>query len=345
MVSVTNDTAAPASCNVWLEFKQTSQRWFGAKQVQALSPNPFIAATGAPAGGGGGAPGVFGSAWHGDNVLAAPFDQFSQLYYADLTINSGGILRIDTGENIGAGGNLGFVLMVDGVLTITGTGFIDVSGGNAVAAVGGLGGGNGGSTGGAHAGATADTGAGNDVAAPFQTLFPIGNLKKAGFGGAGTSGVGGTTLAAHPWEDDDSTSHPSLGLGSFGSNTAQAMGLINGSGGGGSGAGNGVASGGGGGGGGGIRWIFARDIVAPVGSIRARGGNGAAGAAAGCGGGGGGLGGCIVVYTNSEVLNPNMFDVSGGLGGASGGGAGVAGNPGNVGRICIITPSGVTWIG
>jgi hypothetical protein len=51
-VTVTNNGSAPADCNVWLEYKHTIQRAFGAVQTTSLVPNPFIAA--ASAGGGSG---------------------------------------------------------------------------------------------------------------------------------------------------------------------------------------------------------------------------------------------------------------------------------------------------
>ena len=71
LVTVTNTSGAPADCNVFLEFKQTTQRWFGAKQVQALSPQPFIPA----AGGSGGAAAVeHDESLAGDGSLATPLE-------------------------------------------------------------------------------------------------------------------------------------------------------------------------------------------------------------------------------------------------------------------------------
>jgi hypothetical protein len=290
-------------------------------------------------------PGTFGTAWHGDENLAVNFDQFSQKFYEDLNVQNGVTLGVSTGDAIGsAGGNLGFLLFVNGTLTIEAGGFIDVSGQPGALSVGGLGGGNGGDTG-AHSGAAGTIGAGDDATNAAQTLFPSGSPKKGGDGGAGTGGAGGAGSVPSSWEDDDPSMSPPLALGLFGSPTSNVLGAIRGSGGGGGGGGDGALPGGGGGGGAGIRWIFARHIVAPAGSIRARGGAGAAGPTVDTGGGGGGLGGCLIIYTLDEDLDPAIFDVSGGVGGASGGGAGVAGEDGDDGRICIATPSGVTWIG
>lgn len=46
-ITVTNTSGGVATLNAWLEFKHTTQRWFGAQQTAALSPNPFIPTAGA----------------------------------------------------------------------------------------------------------------------------------------------------------------------------------------------------------------------------------------------------------------------------------------------------------
>jgi len=45
-VTVTNLSSSQQTCHVWLEFKHTHDRWFGAKQIEQLSPAPFIAGGG-----------------------------------------------------------------------------------------------------------------------------------------------------------------------------------------------------------------------------------------------------------------------------------------------------------
>ena len=52
-VTVTNTSGAPASCNVYLRFDHSEQRWFGARGIEQLVPAPFIPAVG---GGGGSIP-------------------------------------------------------------------------------------------------------------------------------------------------------------------------------------------------------------------------------------------------------------------------------------------------
>ena len=126
---------------------------------------------------------------------------------------------------------------------------------------------------------------------------------------------------------------------------ARQLGVVRSSCAGGGGGGNGAQPGGGGGGPGGIWYIFARRVVAPVGSIRARGGDGAAGTALDTGGGGGGMGGVVNVYTLDEAFNAAICDVSGGAGGASGGGTGAPGQAGHVGRVFVMKPSGTLVVG
>ncbi len=47
-ITVTNTNAfAVQTLNAWLEFKQTTQRWFGAAQTTALTPNPYVPAANA----------------------------------------------------------------------------------------------------------------------------------------------------------------------------------------------------------------------------------------------------------------------------------------------------------
>lgn len=49
-IEVTNNTGAEASCNVYLRFDHTVQRWFGAKQDGELVPQPFVLSPGGASG-------------------------------------------------------------------------------------------------------------------------------------------------------------------------------------------------------------------------------------------------------------------------------------------------------
>jgi hypothetical protein len=104
--------------------------------------------------------------------------------------------------------------------------------------------------------------------------------------------------------------------------------------------------GGSGGGGGGTLVIFAKKIIAPVGSIQCKGGAGNVGFASepqpgsGGGGGGGGCGGSIIIVTEETSL-VGLCDVSGGVGGTVNldSGDATVGTNGNPGAIIAINPT------
>jgi hypothetical protein len=153
----------------------------------------------------------------------------------------------------------------------------------------------------------------------FSSAARVGGA--GGLGGANAGGPGGADQADASWPYS----------------LAQAISVASllytiggGNGGGGGGSASSSAGGGGGGGGAGTLVIFAKNIVAPAGSIQAIGGAGGAGGSTenqGGGGGGGGTGGTILIVTNNLSV-AGMGSVSGGPGGA---GAGLPADPGAVG--------------
>lgn len=110
-VTVTNTSAGAASCNVWLEFKHTTQRWFGAAQTTALSPNPFVPAVGGGGGGGGSTVDV-----QDEGVAVGTFTTLNFTGAGvTATDGGGGVADIAIPGGGGGGATPGFVLDANGL--------------------------------------------------------------------------------------------------------------------------------------------------------------------------------------------------------------------------------------
>ena len=245
---------------------------------------------------------TFGNGLDGNVTITSNTTLTRDMYYNNLTINSGVTLKTN-----------GYKIFVKG--TLINNGIIDNSGGNGgngtVSAAGsagsaGVGGGNGDSGGGGSAG-TGGGGAGGS----------------GGNGSAyGTGGSGGSSPYDNSYAKQLELIHKLYDI-TFG-----------GGGGGGGGGSENAAYGGGGGGGGGKIHIYARNIV-NNGTIQAKGGNGGngyMGANKAGGGGGGGGGFVLLVY---QTFTGNEPIVTGGKGG-TGYQNGADGSPGIVKKIKII---------
>lgn len=270
-------------------------------------------------------------------------------FFNDLTISPGDSVAV--GDLVGAeGSNPAVVVFVKGTLTIGAGARIHANGGNAPGGglnpfgnPGGAGrraildsidGGGGGNGGGTLSGVTGQPGAGGPSRPAKATATMIG-----GKGGDTTfqlvpasGGPGGVCEADSSWPYSLSQAITIASI-------LYAIGGGNG-GGGGAGAGSG-GFGGGGGGGAGTLVIFARNIVAPAGSLQAIGGDGGTGASSenipGAGGGGG-TGGTIVVVTENTTI-AGVTDVSGGAGGAGAGFPQSPGFPGGPGEAIGFNPT------
>lgn len=296
-----------------------------------------------------------GSGSDGDTTISTTVTLTRNMFYRNLTIASGGILKPS-----------GYKVYVSGTLSFSGGGYIELNGNDgtgttagtawSTVVLGGGGGGGAGATGGTGAGANGSNGA-NYASSAYGNGGQGGpNGLTGGTGGAGSnaggsSGSSGTQGSSHFYEYivDEFSDFSSLARGG------------NGGAGGGAGGGNGTNAGGnGGGGGGGGRFgaffINTLDLTgASAGCIRAIGGNGAAGTsgagASNTGGGGGGNGGgggyiyglCLKLVGSLT----NAFQATGGAGGnggnaTTGGTGGRGGCGGTGGNIDFF--NGTAWV-
>lgn len=258
----------------------------------------------------------FGDGSDGDVTITTDTTLVRDMYYNNLTINSGVNLF-----------PAGFRIFVFNTLTITG--FISRSGNDASGASAGVGLGAG-SLGASSAGGNGGgAGAGSAGTAATTTLGGT-----AGAGGTGSAGAGGAA---------GSVTLPTAAQGGAEvlksvrmAQTAQVLGatptLITGGPGGGGGGGNASANTGGGGGGGAGVIVIAARTATGTGTIRANGGAGANAVGANAGGGGGGGGGVIATITQNDITTTSIvFQVNGGTGGG-GSGTGTSGSNGSSGR-------------
>jgi hypothetical protein len=274
----------------------------------------------------------FGDGSDGDVTIAVDTTLTRNMYYDDLTV--------DTGITLNPGG---FQVFVKGTLTLSGTGKI-ARNGNAGAAATAIGPGNGGAalSGGLFtsttAGGSGGTSNGNASNAVLTSCWR--GATAGGNGGAGwRSGVGAVSggtagnTTARPATDGDVRSLPfALSVRSF--NYANEFRPGSSGAGGGGGVDVGTAYGGGGGGSGGVLVVAAKEITG-TGTLEANGGAGGAGHVItnnyGGGGGGGGAGGiAVVVY---RYGSPTVTANGGGGGAAAnlGTGAATAGASGGAG--------------
>ena len=226
---------------------------------------------------------VFGDGSDGDVTISVDTTLSRDMYYNNLTINSG--MRLTTA---------GFRVFVKN--TITNNGYISNNGGN---------GGNGTSSVAGAAGAaplgpqTVGTGSIGGVGKLAQLSGGAGGAVTAGFGGTG--GTGGTQVPYAGGAGGVVTA-PTAAQGSIRDLVAAVRGLLldggkanAGSGGGGGGCNSTTQGSGGGGGGGGVVIVVARTIVNTSGVIEARGGNGGSASTASQGIGAGGGGGLLIL--------------------------------------------------
>ena len=265
----------------------------------------------------------------GDVVISKNLSLTRNMYYSNLTINTGVTLNVN-----------GWRLVVTD--TLVNNGIISNDGSDASSNIAGTGTSNmyttylgPGTAGGA--GLTA-SGYGNaGVSAAYQCAGA-----KGGDGGQATGlysgGSAGAFVAVSP-VDGGLNALSTLPIAFLGRMLSSNFYILGGTGGGGGAGSRGTSStikSGGGGGGGGFMVVAARNISG-TGKFSAHGGNGSSGTVAtgsGCvGGGGGGGGGCIIVISQSEIPATITMDVLGGTGGASAGGGGAAGKDGSAGNI------------
>jgi hypothetical protein len=280
--------------------------------------------------------------WTVNSVPGAPVvPSGSQIPFAlfdNLTINH----SVAVGDLSSEGAGEAVVIFVKGTLTIGGEARIHANGGNGggagayglgrLAILGSQGGSIGGAGNFAFASGAGAPGGGGQKRPAQSTAARVGGAGGPGDAGlVNPGGAGGIDSSEPSWPY--SLSH-AIGVASL----LYAIGGGNGGGGG----GNGVSSNSGsGGGGGGTLVIFARNIVAPAGSIQAMGGNGGTGNSfenEPGGGGGGGTGGTIVIVTENTTIS-GMTDVSGGAGGPGSGNPAPPGLPGGPGEAIAFNPT------
>lgn len=283
-------------------------------------------------GGGSSAPvinlGYFGDGSDGDVTISADTTLDHDMYYHNLTINSGKKLF-----------TAGCVVCVSGTLTNNGT--ITTAGSDGAT---GLAGGAGGAAGtwcsvDAYFGPAGAGANGSQYGTPAASTYPSPPYNLLGYniggkgadstgGGCGCGATGGNstgpTLVCAPREfKTDYYMLSAVGVVGSGGGCmgggSWSVNVYSGGAGGGGGAGDGTY-GGGGGGGAVPMWIKANTITnSATGTITAKGGNGGAGTASGSGGGGGG-GGSLIFLVYTALINSGTITVAGGTGGATTGG-------------------------
>ncbi len=263
---------------------------------------------------------IYGNGADGDVTVTGNTTLTSDMYYDDLTINSG----VNLCSN-------GYKVFVKGTLTLNGKIHNNGSAGS------GPSGGSGANKATLGSG-TVKSGATSSGATVGQTVSAE-NYCAGGSGGAGGTGIynggaGGSAQAISSIYGGKSILYSSIQAIMGGLFLAGDVAYkINGGNAGGSGGGDGTNYGGGGGGAGGGVLVCAKTITGS-GSIEAKGGNGAAGTGGNAGGGGAGGGGFVVVISDSDISSLTI-NVGGGTGG-SGAGSGSAGGNGSVGFISRI---------
>ena len=263
---------------------------------------------------------IYGNGTDGDVIVAGDTTLTSDMYYNDLTINSG----VNLCSN-------GYRVFVKGTLTLNGKIHNNGSAGS------GSSGGSGANKATLGSGAVKN-GATSSGATVGQTVSAE-NYCAGGSGGAGGTGIynggaGGSAQAISSIYGGKSILYNSVQAIMGGLFLAGDVAYkINGGNAGGSGGGDATNYGGGGGGAGGGVLVCAKTITGS-GSIEAKGGNGAAGTGGNAGGGGAGGGGFVVVISDSDISSLTI-NVDGGIGG-SGAGSGSAGGNGSVGFISRI---------
>lgn len=268
---------------------------------------------------------LFGTGTDGDATISSNTTLSADMYYNNLTVNSG--ITLNTG---------GYRVFVKGLLTNDGR--IGAPGNAASVATGGSALNMTTSGGWAGAGANGGTGAGSQGATPATGDNALAVSGSGGAGGTGSGGSGGATknYGSNPGVPSGGAKfgyHPLnalLGAGAPGGTNSSGQ-KVSGGWGGSSGGGDGTNSGGGGGGGGG-NVVVAAKRLAGSGSFTAVGGAGGNPAAGNCGGGGGGGGGYIFIVSTATSLGSLTTVVSGGAGGTKTGTGtnGSAGGNGNV---------------
>jgi len=268
----------------------------------------------------GAAKGIYGDGSDGNVVIASGTTTLTRnMYYADLTIQSGGILLTD-----------GYIAFVKGTLTIDAGGTYRRNGTDATASSG------------ASAPSVArpidsaanggNSATGNGGGGSIVSPVPFGYTGTGGAGGSsgarnGGAGGGATVRAADSGDIRDSVAMRQM---AFVGNGIPGLDFVRSGGGGGGGAGNGTQVGGGGGSGCPPNLVIASRIV-NNGTIQSKGGNGANAVNSDSAGGGGGQGGLICIVTESYT-GSGTTDVTGGAGG-TGNGIGTAGTAGSSGLV------------
>jgi hypothetical protein len=259
--------------------------------------------------------GIYGNGTDGDVTLTVDTTLVRDMYYNNLTVNSG-VTLTTAGYRVFVLGTLNCLGTIDrsGASSSTNTGAAALIAGTVGAS--GAGGNGGGAAAGSAGGASA-TAAGTS----------------GGAGGAGAGGAGGAagtvTVVTTNNGGVETLNQPRQ--------ATVARDLVNsimtGGSGGGGGGGSGVAgSGGGGGAGGGIMILVGRTITGN-GTIKANGGNGSTAILANGGGGGGGGGGVVILLSENDTTMTSLtVQVNGGTAGA-GNGTGSTGSNGSTGRI------------
>jgi hypothetical protein len=255
---------------------------------------------------------IFGDGSDGDVTISSNTSLAADMYYNNLTVNSGVTLSTN-----------GYRLFVRGTLTVEGS----------IADNGSTGGGTragtsayNGAWAGGSGGTTTGTAGSSGSAGPGG-----GNGGAGGTGSGGAGGAGGTNSTAYlsVYGANKQLRNLAWVIGPHGNGvTAQA--LEGGSGGGG-GGGNSTQAGGAGGSGGGIVLTAAR-VLAGSGSITANGGAGANATNTNTGGGGGGGGGRVFLVSTATTVGSLTVTANGGAGG-SGNGTGTNGTAGVAGTV------------
>lgn len=259
--------------------------------------------------------GFYPMASDGNVTYAADFTILRDMYYDNLTIDSGATLYTN-----------GFRIFANSVVN---NGTIDRSGNNATgtAATAALVAGTLGAAGAGGAGGAAAGSAGGASAISLGGAAGAGGLGSGGAGGA--AGAKTDNTAANGGLEIFNNQHDAR------SGRNLAAGLITGGAGGGGGGGDGVAGGAGGGGAGTI--VLISKSVTGTGLIKAVGGAGFSAITGGNkGGGGGGGGGVVAIISENDVTATSLtISVAGGIG-ASGTGTGASGANGSNGRIYLV---------
>jgi hypothetical protein len=268
----------------------------------------------------------FGDGHDGNVTVSTTVTLVRDMYYNNLTINSGGVIQT-AGFKIFVAGTLTFNSSSAGAIINNGIAAPGSNPGAAALPAGTVGGSGAGAT-----GPTVASTAGNNAASLAIALGGVGGA------GAAAGGAGGTISGQCALQ----RTVTELIYFNAGSLTLIAGGTGGGSGGSAAGSGTGIP-GGGGGSGGGVVALFAQNIVitgtSVAGTISAQGGGGAftGGTGSPGGGGGGGGGGFIyIIYqsiTGSSVAG--FVTAAGGPPGGNGGSSGAIGSAGNSGNIKI----------